>query len=92
MNSAFGFASTLILVPAFMMWLARYCENMTKKAIAKEKEEKAAAAGNTQQQTKPEANTPQTANVNNQTATKIATVDTSINTTNKPSMAGFLKK
>ena len=42
MNSAFGFASTLILVPAFMMWLARYCENMTKKAIAKEKEEKAA--------------------------------------------------
>ena len=92
MNSAFGFASTLILVPAFMMWLARYCENMTKKAIAKEKEEKAAAAGNTQHQTKPEANTPQTANVNNQTATKIATVDTSINTTNKPSMAGFLKK
>lgn len=92
MNSAFGFASTLILVPAFMMWLARYCENMTKKAIAKEKEEKAAAAGNTQQQTKPEANTPQTANVNNQTATKIATVDISINTTNKPSMAGFLKK
>lgn len=92
MNSAFGFASTLILVPAFMMWLARYCENMTKKAIAKEKEEKAAAAGNTQQQTKPEANTPQPANVNNQTATKIATVDTSINTTNKPSMAGFLKK
>lgn len=92
MNSAFGFASTLILVPAFMMWLARYCENMTKKAIAKEKEEKTAAAGNTQQQTKPEANTPQTANVNNQTATKIATVDTSINTTNKPSMAGFLKK
>ena len=89
MNSAFGFASTLILVPAFMMWLARYCENMTKKAIAKEKEEKAAAAGNTQQQTKPEANTPQPANVNNQTATKIATVDTSINTTNKPSMAGF---
>lgn len=92
MNSAFGFASTLILVPAFMMWLARYCENMTKKAIAKEKEEKAAAAGNTQQRTKPEANTPQPANVNNQTATKIATVDTSINTTNKPSMAGFLKK
>lgn len=36
-NSAFGFASTLILVPAFMMWLARYCENMTKKAVEKEK-------------------------------------------------------
>ena len=37
MNSAFGFASTLVLVPAFMMWLARYCENMTKKAIAQKK-------------------------------------------------------
>ena len=35
-NSAFGFASTLVLVPAFMIWLARYCERMTKKAIAKE--------------------------------------------------------
>lgn len=35
-NSAFGFASTLVLVPAFMMWLARYCERMTKKAVAKE--------------------------------------------------------
>ena len=42
-NSAFGFASTIVLVPVFMMWLARYCENMTKKAIAKEKEEKNAA-------------------------------------------------
>ena len=40
-NSAFGFASTLVLVPAFMMWLARYCENMTKKAIAKEQAQKA---------------------------------------------------
>lgn len=45
-NSAFGFASTLVLVPAFMMWLARYCENMTKKAIAKEKEQKALASAN----------------------------------------------
>ncbi len=35
-NSAFGFASTLVLVPAFMIWLARYCEKMTKNAIAKE--------------------------------------------------------
>ncbi len=39
-NSAFGFASTLVLVPAFMMWLARYCEKMTKDAIEKEKAEK----------------------------------------------------
>ena len=42
-NSAFGFASTLVLVPAFMMWLARYCEKMTKDAIEKEKAEKAQA-------------------------------------------------
>ncbi len=41
-NSAFGFASTLVLVPAFMMWLARYCEKMTKKAVEKEKAEKMA--------------------------------------------------
>ncbi len=39
-NSAFGFASTLVLVPAFMMWLARYCEKMTKNAIEKENAEK----------------------------------------------------
>ena len=39
-NSAFGFASTLILVPAFMMWLARFCERMTKRAVAKEHAEK----------------------------------------------------
>lgn len=38
-NSAFGFVSTLVLVPTFMMWLARYCERMTKKAIAKEQAE-----------------------------------------------------
>lgn len=38
-NSAFGFMSTLILVPTFMMWLARYCEKMTKNAIAKEQAE-----------------------------------------------------
>lgn len=43
-NSAFGFASTIILVPAFMMWLARYCEKMTKKAVAKENAAKEAMA------------------------------------------------
>lgn len=41
LNSAFGFASTLVLVPAFMMWLARYCERMTKRAVEKEMAEKA---------------------------------------------------
>ena len=54
LNSAFGFLSTIVLVPVFMIWIARYCENMTKKAIAKEKEEKAKTAApvnNTQPQT-----------------------------------------
>ncbi len=41
LNSAFGFASTLVLVPVFMMWLARYCERMTKRAVEKEKAEQA---------------------------------------------------
>lgn len=46
MNSAFGFASTLILVPAFMMWLARFCEKMTRKAVAKEHEQQRIAEAN----------------------------------------------
>lgn len=53
-NSAFGFASTLVLVPTFMMWLARYCENMTKKAIAKEQAQKG-----TTEPTPPKSNAPQ---------------------------------
>lgn len=35
-NSAFGFASTILLIPAFMMWISKYCEKMTKKRIAEE--------------------------------------------------------
>ena len=98
MNSAFGFASTLILVPAFMMWLARYCENMTKKAIAKEKEQKVAAtAVNTQPQTKKEEVSNQSQNTstqtNSQNSVNTATTDTSaITATKKLSMAGFLNK
>lgn len=64
-NSAFGFASTLVLVPAFMMWLARYCEKMTKKAVEKEM---ALKAKNTQPAPQPMPIT-----------------------TDKPTMAGFLK-
>ena len=76
-NSAFGFASTLVLVPMFMMWLARYCESMTKKAIAKEKEQKALATATTepapvQQNSKP--------------------VATTVTSAKQPTMAGFLKK
>ena len=92
MNSAFGFASTIVLVPAFMMWLARYCENMTKKAIAKEKEQKAAAAGNTQPQTKQEVTTTQSTQTTTQTTTTVAKADTAIPTNKKLSMAGFLNK
>lgn len=98
MNSAFGFASTLILVPAFMMWLARYCENMTKKAIAKEKEQKVAAtAVNTQPQTRKEEVSNQSQNTstqtNSQNSVNTATTDASaITATKKLSMAGFLNK
>lgn len=80
-NSAFGFASTLVLVPAFMMWLARYCENMTKKAIAKEKEQKALE----------EANTPKPVQAT-QTANIQQTQPTPAVIANKPTMAGFLNK
>ena len=97
-NSAFGFASTLILVPAFMMWLARYCENMTKKAIAKEKEEKAA---NNTIQPKPQPAAPQVAQaaVQTQVQQTASTTTPATNQTaetiianNKPTMAGFLNK
>lgn len=37
MNSAFTFASIILLVPAFMIGLARYCERMTKENKAKER-------------------------------------------------------
>lgn len=106
-NSAFGFASTLILVPAFMMWLARYCENMTKKAVEKEKAQKAAAA-NGQTAPQPQTNTTATTTAQavqsakqtpntKQTETKAEakntpTIDTTITGTKKLSMAGFLNQ
>ena len=80
-NSAFGFASTIILVPAFMMWLARYCENMTKKAVEKEKAEKAAQAAN-------QTNEQNQQTQQSKTATTIQTSTYIPN--NKPTMAGFL--
>ena len=59
------------------MWLARYCESMTKKAIAKEKEQKALATATTepapvQQNSKP--------------------VATTVTSAKQPTMAGFLDK
>lgn len=53
-NSAFGFLSTIVLVPVFMMWLARFCEKMTKERVAKEAEMKKAQS---QQQAQPQNNT-----------------------------------
>ena len=35
-NSAFGFVSTILLVPALMIWISKHCENMTKKRIEAE--------------------------------------------------------
>lgn len=37
LNSTFGFASIIVFVPAFMIWLARHCEKMTKADVNKEK-------------------------------------------------------
>ena len=37
-NSAFGFASTIFLVPALMVWISHHCEKMTKLRIAEQKE------------------------------------------------------
>ena len=61
-----------------MMWLARYCENMTKKAIAKEKEQKALAEANATQSNSVQA-APQTQSIG-------------VVASNKPTMAGFLNK
>lgn len=37
-NSVFGFASTIFLVPALMIWISKHCEKMTKLRIAEQKE------------------------------------------------------
>lgn len=38
-NSLFGFASTIFLVPALMIWISKHCEKMTKARIAEQKEQ-----------------------------------------------------
>lgn len=52
MNSTFDFASTVLLVPGFMIWLEKFNEKMTKKAIAKDLA-KAEAQKKTEQTEKP---------------------------------------
>ncbi len=37
LNSTFGAASIVVFVPAFMIWLAKHCEKMTKADVNKEK-------------------------------------------------------
>ena len=39
LNSAFGFASTVFLVPALMMWISKHCEKMTKLRIAEQQKQ-----------------------------------------------------
>ena len=43
-NSVFGFASTVLLVPLFMIWISKHCEKMTKERIALEQAEAMKAA------------------------------------------------
>lgn len=43
MNSTFTFLSLVLLVPGFMIWLEKFNEKTTKRLIAKEQAEKAAA-------------------------------------------------
>lgn len=44
MNSAFGALSTVLLVPALMMWISKHCEKMTKERIAEQQKQAQAQA------------------------------------------------
>ena len=80
LNSAFQFASIVLLVPAFMIWLARYCERMTKAAKAKQKETQA-EQNNLQAQPAAPSNP----------TLKPTQIPPAVNAT-KTSMAGFINK
>lgn len=79
LNSTFEFASIILLVPAFMIWLARYCERMTK--ANKEKERAMAEANNPQNNQTVDT---QKIKLNNQIPPHI--------NASKPTMAGFISK
>lgn len=51
MNSTFDFISTILLVPGFMMWLEKFNERVTKKAVAKDLAKAEAARKNGQNDT-----------------------------------------
>ena len=44
MNSAFGAISTVLLVPALMIWISKHCEKMTKQRIAEQQKQAQAQA------------------------------------------------
>lgn len=77
-NSAFGFFSTIVLVPGLIIWLTDFCAKMTEKRHQKDL---AAVSG-----AKAEKLNEQNSNVE----TKKLTASRNLN--NAPSMAGFLKK
>lgn len=82
MNSAFAFASIILLVPAFMIWLARYCERMTKENKAKERA--------LQAQDSVQLNQVKDAQQKNQQQVREIKLHPPVN--NNLSMAGFAKK
>lgn len=75
-NSAFTFLSTIVLVPSFMVWLARTCDRMTRNARAKDMALKAQQNAPTEQKEVDKLNVSLTA----------------IPSNFKPSMNGFLHK
>ena len=75
-NSAFTFLSTIVLVPAFMVWLARTCDRMTRNARARDNALKAQQNAPTEQKE----------------VDKLNITSTAIPNTFKPSMNGFLNK
>ena len=76
-NSLFTFLSTIVLVPSFMIWLARTCDKMTRNARARDKAE---AAQNTANQAPAQ-----------EPAKIMTTQNAARSTTIQPTMAGFIK-
>lgn len=88
MNSSFGFLSTLVLVPTFMIWLARYCDRMTKRDRAKHAEQLAAEKQPTPTEQKTQTVPQPVQQV--QSAPHVNAVKHHLS--QKPSMEGFIKK
>lgn len=78
-NSAFGFLSTIVLVPGLIIWLTDFCEKMTERRQRKEAENNIKFANNT---------------FADEAAKKldIKRLSASSIPENAPSMAGFLNK